>query len=158
MDRDTTWEQRLQAITHILIEPAAAARPPLYSQFFIAGYIPCYLRWDYPPILCRKGPPFLDLRWGFSLFLGRLSRLGLPETSWRSKCPYLQPPPLVLARGVEPARWGAEERREYFRQRLRRRRLGNDVNPLIPLLVPNLLLFSLLLWDPFVHDRDGSIG
>ncbi|PKI50379.1 uncharacterized protein LOC116206884 [Punica granatum] len=154
MGDDTTWEQRLQPITHILTDPSAAAHQPLHSQFFIAGQIPCYLRWDYPPILCRKPQPLLDLRWGFSLFLRRLSRFGLPGTSWRSKCPYLQPPPLVLARGVEAARWGAEERREYFRRRLRRPRLGNDMNPLIPVLVPNLILFSLLLWDPFPHDRD----
>ncbi|KAK4785808.1 hypothetical protein SAY86_002497 [Trapa natans] len=157
MNGNTTWEHRLQAMTHILIDPAAADRLPLYSQFFISGYMPCYLRWDCPPVLCRKGPTFLDLRWGFSLFLRRFSRLGLPETSWRSKCPYLQPPPIVLAKGVEPARWGADERREYLRRRLRRRRLRNEVNPLIPLLVPNMLLFSLLLWDPFVHDRDRSL-
>ncbi|KAJ6925910.1 hypothetical protein NC651_010373 [Populus alba x Populus x berolinensis] len=121
---DTTWEQRLQALTHLLTSPATT--PPLYSQFFISTQIPCYLKWDYPPILCNKDTktfPSLLLRWGFSLFLKRASRLGCPETSWRSKCPYQQPPPLILAKGLEEAQWGDEQRREYVRKRLRRKKL-----------------------------------
>ena len=151
----TTWEQRLQALTHILTSPTIT--PPLHSQFFISNQIPCYLNWDYPPILCKKFNstfPSLHLSWGFSLFLKRASRFGRPETSWRSKCPFQQPPPLILAKGVEEAQWGEEQRREYVRKRLSRKRLGSDVHPLIPILVPNLLLFSLLLWDPF-PDRDS---
>ncbi|KAJ0083112.1 hypothetical protein Patl1_10648 [Pistacia atlantica] len=102
---DTTWEQKLQALTHILTSPTTS--PSLYSQFFISTQIPCYINWDYPPILCNKPtfPPLL-LRWGFSLFLKRVSRFGLPHTSWRSKCPYQQPPPLILSKGVEEAQWG----------------------------------------------------
>ncbi|XP_060667679.1 uncharacterized protein LOC125420693 [Ziziphus jujuba] len=149
MDEDATWEQMLQALTHVLTSPTIS--PSLHDQFFIATQLPCYLNWDYPPILCAKSSttfPCLHLRWGISLFLRRVSRFGLPETSWRSKCPFQQPPPLILAKGVEEAQWGEEERREYFRKRLRRKRLGSDVNPFIPLLVPNLLLFSLLLWNP----------
>jgi hypothetical protein len=147
---DTTWEQRLQALTHLLTSPTTT--PPLYSQFFISTQIPCYLKWDYPPILCAKDTktfPSLLLRWGFSLFLKRASRLGCPETSWRSKCPYQQPPPLILAKGLEEAQWGDEQRREYARKRLRRKKLVSNVNPFIPILVPNLLLFSLMLWNPF---------
>ncbi|KDP21006.1 hypothetical protein JCGZ_21477 [Jatropha curcas] len=147
---DTTWEQRLQALTHILTSPITT--PDLYSQFFISNHVPCYLNWDYPPILCTKDTrsfPSLHLRWGFSLFLKRVSRLGFPETSWRSKCPYQQPPPLVLAKGVEEAQWSAEFKREYVRKRLRRKTLANNIHPLIPILVPNLFLFSLLLWNPF---------
>ena len=147
---DTTWEQRLQALTHLLTSPTTT--PPLYSQFFISTQIPCYLKWDYPPILCTKDTktfPSLLLRWGFSLFLKRASRLGCPETSWRSKCPYQQPPPLILAKGLEEAQWGDEQRREYVRKRLRRKKLVSNVNPFIPILVPNLLLFSLMLWNPF---------
>lgn len=152
---DTTWEQRLQALTHILTSPTAT--PPIHSQFFISTQIPCYLNWDYPPILCDKDTttfPSLNLRWGFSLFLKRVSRLGLPETSWRSKCPYQQPPPLILAKGVEEAQWGDEQRREYVRKRVRRKKLVCNVHPLIPVLIPNLLLFSLLLWNPF-RDLDS---
>ncbi|EXC30571.1 hypothetical protein L484_015063 [Morus notabilis] len=152
-EEEITWEQRHQALTHILTSPTR--RPPLYSQFFISTQIPCYLNWDYPPVLCTKSSktfPSLHLRWGISLFLKRVSNSGPPETSWRSKCPYLQPPPLVLAKGLEEAQWGDEQRRLYFRKRLRRKRLKSDVNPLIPFLVPNLLLFSLLLWDPFPSD------
>ncbi|KAB5560633.1 hypothetical protein DKX38_005590 [Salix brachista] len=151
---DTTWEQRLQALTHLLTSPTTT--PPLYSQFFISTQIPCYLKWDYPPILCAKDTktfPSLLLRWGFSLFLKRTSRFGCPETSWRSKCPYQQPPPLILAKGLEEAQWGDEQRIEHVRKRLRRKKLVSNVNPFIPILVPNLLLFSLLLWNPFPdHD------
>ncbi|XP_048141303.1 uncharacterized protein LOC115739762 isoform X2 [Rhodamnia argentea] len=155
---ETPWEQKLQALTHLLTSPTT--NPSLHSQFLVASLVPCYLRWDYPPLLCSQAGPNSDpddlllLRWSLSLFLRRLPRLGLPETSWRCKCPYQQPPPAVLAAGVEEARWGDAERREYFRRRLRRRRLGRDVNPLVPILVPNLLLFSLLLWDPFPESRD----
>ncbi|XVE51389.1 hypothetical protein DITRI_Ditri02bG0036100 [Diplodiscus trichospermus] len=148
---ETTWEQKLQALTHILTSPTTS--PSLHSQFFISSQIPCYLNWDFPPILCNKPSadafPSLHLKWGFSLFLERVSRLGLPETSWRSKCPYYQPPPLIMAKGVEEARWDDEQKREYVRKRLRRKRLGSDVHPLIPVLVPDLLLFSLLLFNPF---------
>ncbi|KAJ0018951.1 hypothetical protein Pint_10518 [Pistacia integerrima] len=125
---DTTWEQKLQALTHILTSPTTS--PSLYSQFFISTQIPCYINWDYPPILCNK-PTF-------------------PPPS--SECPYQQPPPLILAKGVEEAQWGDAQKREYVRMRLRRKRLGTDVNPLIPTLLPNLLLFSLLLWNPFPVD------
>ncbi|KAK3000434.1 hypothetical protein RJ639_021687 [Escallonia herrerae] len=154
MMEDTTWEQKLQALTHILTHPTNT--PSLHSQLFISTQVPCYLNWDYPPTLCPKSSttfPPLHLRWAFSLFLKRVSRFGLPQTSWRSKCPYHQPPPLILAKGVEEARWGEEEKRDYVRKRLRRKRLGSDVHPLIPILVPNLLLLSLLLWNPFPSDE-----
>ncbi|XP_022715834.1 uncharacterized protein LOC111275024 [Durio zibethinus] len=148
---DTTWEQKLQALTHILTSPTTS--PPLHSQFFISTQIPCYLNWDYPPVLCNKPNtdtfPSLHLKWGFSIFLKRVSRLGLPETSWRSKCPYYQPPPLILAKGVEEAQWGDGQKREYARKRLRRKRLVSNVHPLIPVLVPDLLSFFLLLVNPF---------
>ncbi|GAV60328.1 hypothetical protein CFOL_v3_03859, partial [Cephalotus follicularis] len=148
---DTTWEQKLQALTHILTSPTT--EPPLYSQLFISTQIPCYLNWDYPPVLCTKAinDTFLSLhmRWGFSLFIKRVFRFGLPVTSWRSKCPYQQPPPLILAKGLEEAQWGDVQRREYVRRRLRRKRLVSDVHPLIPIMVPNILLLSLLLWNPF---------
>ncbi|XP_021294914.1 uncharacterized protein LOC110424630 [Herrania umbratica] len=148
---DTTWEQKLQALTHILTSPTPS--PPLHSQFFISSQIPCYLNWDYPPVLCNKPNtdtfPSLHLKWGFSLFLKRVSTLGLPETSWRSKCPYHQPPPLILAKGVEEAKWDDGQKRVYVRQRLRRKLRGSDVQPWIPILIPDLLLFSLLLFNPF---------
>lgn len=148
----TTWYQRIQALTHVLTSPTTS--PSLHSQFFVASHVPCFLRWDYPPFLCpdsrgRNFPPLL-LRWAFSyLFLPRISRWGLPKTSWRCKCPYQQPPPLILAAGVEEARWGDEERRAYARRRLSRRRLQSRIHPLIPFLAPNVLLLSLLLWNPF---------
>ncbi|KAI3456230.1 hypothetical protein Pfo_012893 [Paulownia fortunei] len=153
---NTSWEQKLHALTHILTNPTTS--PPLHSQLFIATQIPCYLNWDYPPLLCRQSstvaalsPPLM--RWAFSRFLKKAWRFGLPETSWRSKCPYQLPPPLVLARGVEEAQWGEEERRKYVWKRLRRKRLGSNIHPLIPIVVPNLLLFSLLFWDPIPLDE-----
>ncbi|XP_062017276.1 uncharacterized protein LOC133733642 [Rosa rugosa] len=146
-DEDTTWEQRLNALTHILINPTTT--PPLHSQFFISTQIPCYLNWDYPPVLCTKSPSYTHLKWGISLFLKRVFKLGPPETSWRSKCPYQIPPPLILAKGVEEAQWDPEQKRLYFRKRLRRKRFAPDVNPWIPFLIPNMLLLSLLLWNPY---------
>ncbi|KAL0740568.1 hypothetical protein Bca4012_082081 [Brassica carinata] len=144
---ETTWEQRLQAVTHILTNPTT--EPSLHSQFLIGTLIPCYLSWDYPPILCHSPrSPHLLRRWWVSQFLKRASRFGLPDTSWRSNCPFYQPSPAVMAAGVEEGKWGREERRVYVRKRLRRKKLVSEVNPLIPLLVPNLLLFTLLLWDP----------
>lgn len=148
---DTTWEQKLQALTHILLNPTKA--PSLSSQLFISNQIPCYLNWEYPPLLCNKEQfPSLHFRWGFSLFLKRVFKLGYPETSWRSKCPFHQPPPLILAKGVEEPQWGQQQRIDYVRKRLRRKRLGSDVHPLIPILIPNMLLFSLLFWDPYRDD------
>ncbi|KAG8385516.1 hypothetical protein BUALT_Bualt03G0053400 [Buddleja alternifolia] len=150
---NTSWDQKLQALTHILTSPTSS--PPLHSQLFIATQIPCYLNWDYPPLLCHHSsaaPPPL-LKWAFSRFLKRASRFGLPETSWRSKCPYQLPPPLVLAKGVEEAQWGEEDKRKYVWSRLTRKRLGSNVHPLIPIIVPNLLMLSLLFWDPIPFDQ-----
>ncbi|XP_009757118.1 uncharacterized protein LOC107783251 [Nicotiana tabacum] len=155
---DTRWDQRIQALTHIITNPTT--KPSLDSQIFISSQVPCYLNWDYPPILCTKYStntfPSVNLRWALSVFLKRVSRLGAPETSWRSKCPYQQPPPLILAKGLEEAHWGDEQRRLYVRKRFKRRHLGSDVHPLIPFIVPNLLLFSLLLWNPFPIDGTDS--
>lgn len=138
----TAWEQKMQALTHILTHQTTS--PSLHSQFLFSSLVPCCCcHYDYPPIFSRK--PHQLLFWAFS---HRLS--GLPRTSWRSKCPYQQPPPLILADGVEAARWEDDERRrEYVRMRTRRRPLKSKVNPFIPFLLPNLMLLSLLLWNPF---------
>ncbi|KNA13199.1 hypothetical protein SOVF_118880 [Spinacia oleracea] len=142
---DTTWEQKFETLTHILTNPTT--NPSLHSQYFIANQIPCYLNWDYPPLLCPKYQhPTFNLRWAFSLFLKRASRL---RVSWRSKCPYSQPPPLILSNGVEEAKWDDEGKRLYFRKRVLRKKLQSEVNPVIPVLVPNILLLCLLFWDPF---------
>ncbi|XP_077217062.1 uncharacterized protein LOC143851486 [Tasmannia lanceolata] len=147
----TRWEQRFQAMTHLLTYQTT--NPSLHSQLFISSQIPCYLNWDFPPILCnidRDPFPPLLLRWGLSLFLRRVLKLGFPLTSWRSKCPFQQPPPFIIAAGLEsaPIQLDNEQRREYFRKRLRRKRLGSNIHPMIPFLVPNALLFLLLLWNP----------
>ncbi|KAK7327842.1 hypothetical protein VNO77_21935 [Canavalia gladiata] len=142
---EAAWEQRLQALTHILTNPTNT--PNLHSQFFIATQIPCYLRWDYPPILCSD--PSLLKRWKFSFFLKRVFGKGLPQSSWRSKCPFHQPPPLILAEGVEEAQWGPQQRRDYVRKRMARKHRTKNVNPLIHIAIPNLLLLSFFIWNPF---------
>ncbi|XP_071707815.1 uncharacterized protein [Rutidosis leptorrhynchoides] len=143
---ETTWEQRHQVITHILTHPTT--KPSLHSQFFISNQIPCYLNWDYPPILCPKHNQLF--KWTISHFLKKVSKLGASnQASWRAKCPYQLPPPLVLAKGVEDAKWGDEDKREYVKKRLRSKKVGNDINPWIPILVPNLILLSFLFWDPY---------
>ncbi|KAI3923911.1 hypothetical protein MKW98_012700 [Papaver atlanticum] len=153
---ETNLEQRLHALTHLLTHPTV--KPSLHSQLFISNQVPCYLNWDYPPFLCKKQDannfPSLHLKWGFTLFLRRVLRLGPPLTSWRSQCPYQQPPPLILAKGLEvPTQLGEEQRREYFRKRVKRKRFGGwNINPLIPVLVPNLMLLSLLFLKPFADD------
>nr|XP_043626553.1 uncharacterized protein LOC122598014 [Erigeron canadensis] len=142
---ETTWEQRYNALTHILTHPTTT--PSLHSQYFISNQIPCYLNWDYPPILCPKHNHF---QWAICLFLKRVSNLGvIQQASWRSKCPYQLPPPLVLSKGVEEAKWDDEYKREYVKKRFRKKKLGNDINPWIPILLPNLILMSFLFWDPY---------
>ncbi|CAH1415862.1 unnamed protein product [Lactuca virosa] len=111
---ETTWEQRHHALTHILTHHTTT--PSLHAQFFIATQIPCYLDWEYPPILCPKHHEF---RWALSLFMRRVS---MKKASWRSKCPYQLPQPLVLAKGVEEPKWGEEDKIEYVKKRLRRKR------------------------------------
>lgn len=153
---ETKWGDDAHVLTHLLTSPTLS--PSLHSQLLVSSHFPCYLNWDFPPFLCHHPtraaggiiPLPLHLTWGLSLFLKRVARFGLPETSWRCKCPFQQPPPLLLAAGVEPApaSLGPEQRRGYVRRRLRRRRLSSDVHPLIPLVVPNVLLLLLLYWNP----------
>ncbi|KAK9051688.1 hypothetical protein SSX86_028316 [Deinandra increscens subsp. villosa] len=146
---ETTWEQKHHALTHILTHPTTT--PSLHSQLFISTQIPCYLNWDYPPILC---PKYNQFQWAVGLFLKRVSKFGVTnQGSWRSKCPYQQPPPLVLAKGVEQPKWDDEDKIEYVKRRFRRKKLGNDINPWIPILLPNLILLSFLFWDPFKEEQ-----
>ncbi|CAJ1963596.1 unnamed protein product [Sphenostylis stenocarpa] len=141
---EASWEQRLQALTHILTSPTTT--PSLHSQFFIATQIPCYLNWDYPPFLCSN--PNLLRTWLRSFFLKRVFGTAPPQTSWRSKCPFHQPPPLILAGGVEEPHWGPQQRRAYVRKRMARK-LRKNVNPVPHIVIPNLLLLSLMIWNPF---------
>ncbi|CAJ1961762.1 unnamed protein product [Sphenostylis stenocarpa] len=141
---EASWEQRLQALTHILTSPTTT--PSLHSQFFIATQIPCYLNWDYPPFLCSN--PNLLRTWLRSFFLKRVFGTAPPQTSWRSKCPFHQPPPLILADGVEEPHWGPQQRRAYVRKRMARK-LRKNVNPVPHIVIPNLLLLSLMIWNPF---------
>lgn len=154
---ETGWEDRMRAVTHILTSPPSeVAAPPLHSQVFLAAAAPCYARWDFPPFLCPRGEGGLLpatprlLSWSVAFFLSSLGRRRPYAASWRSKCPFQQPPPLVVSAAVEPAppRRSPEEMRAYFRRRLRRRRPGVELPALVAVVAPNMLLFSLLLWDP----------
>ncbi|ESW20118.1 hypothetical protein PHAVU_006G182500 [Phaseolus vulgaris] len=141
---EASWEQRLQALTHILTSPTTT--PSLHSQFFIATQIPCYLNWDYPPFLCSN--PNILRKWLCSFFLKRVLGTAPPQTSWRSKCPFHQPQPLILAEGLQDPNWAPQERRAYVRKRMARK-LRKNVNPALYILIPNLLLLSLMIWNPF---------
>ncbi|CAA6671332.1 unnamed protein product [Spirodela intermedia] len=138
---ETGWEERVRAVTHLLTSPPSeVAAPPLHSQVFLAATAPSYL---------LRATPLL-LSWSVAFFLSSLGRHRPYAASWRSKCPFQEPPPLVVSAAVEPAppRRTPEEMRTYFRRRLRRRRPGVEVPALVAVVGPNMLLFSLLLWDP----------
>ncbi|KAK7412379.1 hypothetical protein VNO78_03835 [Psophocarpus tetragonolobus] len=139
---ESTWEQRVEALTHILTSPTG--RPSLDSQWFIGTQMPCYLNWDYPPFLCTSNRGLIN-KWLLNRVLGRR-----PPPSWRSKCPFHQPPPLILAHGLHPPLWSPLQRRAFVRNRFSRPR-RKHINPLFPILIPNLFLFSLLIWNPFPH-------
>jgi len=114
------WAQRTEALTHILTHPSHS--PSLHSQLFLASRVPCPgSASSYPPFLC---PGASLLRWALaSVFLPRAARLGLPPSSWRSRCPFQLPPPLVPSAAIEPApeRWGDAELAAYARRRRARR-------------------------------------
>ncbi|KAI3947968.1 hypothetical protein MKW92_042350 [Papaver armeniacum] len=123
---ETNWEQRLHALTHLLTNPTI--KPSLHSQLFISNQMQTAFH--------------LYISDGVSLSSKRVLRLGPPLTSWRSQCPYQQPPPLILAKGLE-----------YFKKEVKRKRFsGWTINPLIPVLVPNLMLLSILFLKPFSDD------
>ena len=115
-----TWAQRAEALTHILTHPSHS--PSLHSQLFLASRVPCPgSASSYPPFLC---PGASLLRWALaSVFLPRAARLCLPPSSWRSRCPFQLPPPLVPSAAIEPApeRWGDAELAAYARRRRARR-------------------------------------
>ena len=146
------WNERTRAVTHLLTSPPAeVATPPLHSQVFLAAAAPCYVRWDFPPFLCRRSgePPLFS--WSIKFFISKLRNGGRPYAlSWRSNCPFQQPPPLVLSSAVDPPpeNPSPESLRAYFRRRLRRRRPGFEVPGPVAVMLPNMALFSLLLWDP----------
>ncbi|XP_020598902.1 uncharacterized protein LOC110038405 [Phalaenopsis equestris] len=161
--RSLTWEDRIETLTHLLIHPTKT--PSLHSQLFVAARFPCFLRWDYPPFLCEPDAPE-TLRWSTALFLRRVTGFERPTASWRSKCPFQIPPPMVLSCAEEPApaRWEPEVLRERLRRRLRRGgmrrlrrgRLGLRVPPLLVVAVPNLVLLLFLFCDPnWAQRRDN---
>ncbi|KAK3144488.1 hypothetical protein QOZ80_4AG0313710 [Eleusine coracana subsp. coracana] len=100
------------------------AEPKTRTQLFLASRVPCpggTASYSYPPFLC---PGASLLRWALSaVFLPRAARLGLPPSSWRSRCPFQLPPPLVPSAGIEPApeRWTEAELSAYARRRRARR-------------------------------------
>ncbi|KAF3334764.1 hypothetical protein FCM35_KLT21368 [Carex littledalei] len=149
-----SWPDRIETLSHILTHQTLT--PSLHSQFFVSLRAPCFLDWSFPPFLCDS-PTALPF-WTLSFFFSRASRLGFPHTTWRSLCPFQQPPPCILSSGVDPApdRWGPQELREYARKRIRRPRHGPRVPQLLLFLVPNLALLSLLLMSDGLWRRPAS--
>jgi hypothetical protein len=142
-----TWRDRIETLSHVLTHQTLA--PSLHSQFFVSLRAPCFLDWSFPPFLCPLATSLPS--WSLSFFLSSASHLGLPRSTWRSLCPFQQPPPCILSSGVDPApeRWGLQERREYARRRIRRGRFGLHIPQVLLFAVPNLVLLSLvLLFDP----------
>ncbi|KAM3387602.1 hypothetical protein ACQJBY_010444 [Aegilops geniculata] len=148
-----TWAQRTEALTHILTHPSHS--PSLHSQLFLASRVPCPPRGSsYPPFLC---PGASLLRWALtSVFLPRAARLGLPPSSWRSRCPFQLPPPLVPSAGIEPApeRWSESELRGYA-QRRRARRGPMRTRPPVSMAgvvlttVPNIVIIVVIMRELF---------
>lgn len=148
-----TWAERTEALTHILTHPSHS--PSLHSQLFLASRVPCPPRGSsYPPFLC---PGASLLQWALtSVFLPRAARLGLPPSSWRSRCPFQLPPPLVPSAGIEPApeRWGEAELRGYA-QRRRARRGPMRTRPPVSMAgvvlttVPNIVIIVVIMRELF---------
>uniref|UniRef100_A0ACD5UC17 Uncharacterized protein n=1 Tax=Avena sativa TaxID=4498 RepID=A0ACD5UC17_AVESA len=148
-----TWAQRTEALTHILTHPSHS--PSLHSQLFLASRVPCPPRGSsYPPFLC---PGASLLRWSLtSVFLPRASRLGLPPSSWRSRCPFQLPPPLVPSAAIEPApeRWGEAELKAYAQRRRARRgpmstRPPVSVAGVVLTTVPNVVIIAVIMRELF---------
>ncbi|KAL5213989.1 hypothetical protein ABZP36_003141 [Zizania latifolia] len=149
-----TWSQRTEALNHILTHPSYS--PSLHSQLFLASRVPCPPPGStYPPFLC---PGAGILRWALaSIFLPRVARLCLPPSSWRSRCPFQLPPPLVPSAAIEPApeRWSKAELQGYARRRrarrgpMRARPLPSVVGAVLTIM-PNVVIvvaiFRELFW------------
>ncbi|XP_051217817.1 uncharacterized protein [Lolium perenne] len=148
-----TWARRSEALTHILTDPSHS--PSLHSQLFLASRVPCPPGGSsYPPFLC---PGASLLRWALaSVFIPRAARLGLPPSSWRSRCPFQLPPPVVPSTAIEPApeRWGEAELRGYA-QRRRARRGPMRVRPpvsvagIVLTTVPNFVIIAVIMRELF---------
>ncbi|XP_062186198.1 uncharacterized protein LOC133889751 [Phragmites australis] len=152
-----TWAQRAEALTHILTHPSHS--PSLHSQLFLASRVPCPPQGPgytttYPPFLC---PGASLLRWALaSVFLPRAARLCLPPSSWRSRCPFQLPPPLVPSSGIEPApeRWAEDELSGYARRRRARRgpvraRPPLSVAGVVFTTVPNIVIIAVIIRELF---------
>ncbi|KAG0457641.1 hypothetical protein HPP92_022531 [Vanilla planifolia] len=153
--RTPTWKDRIETLTHILMHPTTT--PSLHSQLFVAARVPCFIRWDYPPFLCSDGSLPL-LRWSCALLFRRLTGIGQPaRSSWRSKCPFQQPPPLVLssAEQMAPSRWTPEELRARLRRRIQRGRLGLRVPPMLAVGLPILFLLRWFFSEFYLRRSDS---
>ncbi|XP_015691737.2 uncharacterized protein LOC102721636 [Oryza brachyantha] len=150
---DPTWPERAEALTHVLTNPSHS--PSLHSQLFLASRVPCPPAGStYPPFLC---PGAGLLRWALaSVFLPRVARLCLPPSSWRSRCPFQLPPPIVSSIGIEqaPERWSEAELRAYARRQrvLRgpmRARPPHSVAGAVLTIVPNVVIVAAVIRELF---------
>lgn len=117
------------------------------SSYFLTS---AQINWDYPTIICTKSSTTISsvhLKWYISLYLRRISKLWSSVTSWSSKWPYHQPLLLIFAKEIKEA-WWLKSRGENLGWGWKGNSL-NDAHPVISILVPYVLLFTLLTWDPF---------
>ncbi|XP_052150837.1 uncharacterized protein LOC127769326 [Oryza glaberrima] len=152
-----TWPRRVEALTHILIHPSHS--PSLHSQLFLASRVPCPPPGStYPPFLCPgAGDGAGLLRWALaSVFLPRAARLCLPPSSWRSRCPFQLPPPVVPSAAIEPApeRWGEAELRGYARRQRAQRgpmraRPPHSIAGAVLTIVPNVVIVAAVIRELF---------
>ncbi|KAF0913077.1 hypothetical protein E2562_020230 [Oryza meyeriana var. granulata] len=148
-----TWPQRAEALTHILTHPSYS--PSLHSQLFLASRVPCPPPGStYPPFLCSGAGL---LRWALtSVFLPRVARLCLPPSSWRSRCPFQLPPPIVPSAAIEPApeRWSEAELQGYARRQRAQRgpmraRPPHSVAGAVLTIVPNVVIVAAVIRELF---------
>ncbi len=83
--------------------------------------------------------------------LHRFRRWGLPETSWRNKMPWHDPPPNFLAKGLEwpQTNFASQEEKRLMCTRARKRRrflLGSP--PTWSFMVANVAFIAVLVYNP----------
>lgn len=81
----------------------------------------------------------------------RFENWGLPETSWENKMPWHDPPPKILARGLQrpPEKFDSEEERLAFnRQARKRKKFLTGCPPTWSFMVANFALIAFLVYNP----------
>lgn len=86
--------------------------------------------------------------------IGRISRWGLPETSWKNKMPWYSPPPQFLTRGLQwpPRSFASEEEKlMFYRNARKRKRYLTGCPPTWSFMVANVALIAFLVYNPVAN-------